>query len=79
LRWPLILFLHGSTEKGDDIEIVRHTCLPAYLEQISGFLFIVISPQLAQDRAAQFPSVAKRLSIVDTLTTTQELKSIDLS
>jgi len=60
-RWPLILFLHGSTEKGNDIEIVRRNCLPAYLEQIRSFPFVVISPQLAQDKERWNPAELKSL------------------
>ncbi len=60
-RWPLILFLHGSTEKGDDVEIVRRNGLPAYLEQVRSFPFIVISPQLPEDKERWNPAELKAL------------------
>jgi predicted peptidase len=60
-RWPLILFLHGSTEKGDDLQIVKRAGLPAYLEQVRSFPFVVISPQLPQDQDRWDPVEMKAL------------------
>jgi predicted peptidase len=45
-QWPLILYLHGSTERGNDVDMVRRNGLPAYLPQQPGFPFVVVSPQL---------------------------------
>lgn len=42
---PLILFLHGSGERGDNIELVKAHGLPKDLEQQPDFPFIVVSPQ----------------------------------
>jgi predicted peptidase len=44
-RWPLILFLHGSGERGDDIELVKLCGIPHNLEQGHDLPFIVLSPQ----------------------------------
>ncbi|HUI70248.1 MAG TPA: prolyl oligopeptidase family serine peptidase [Spirochaetia bacterium] len=60
-KWPLILFLHGSTEKGSDVQIVKRSGLPAYLEQLRGFPFIVISPQLDADQERWDPTEIKML------------------
>jgi len=60
-RWPLILFLHGSTEKGTDLQIVKRNGLPAYLEHLRSFPFIVISPQLAEDQERWDPAEMKAL------------------
>lgn len=60
-RWPLILFLHGSTEKGNDLQMVRKDGLPAYLEQVRSFPFIVISPQLPEDQERWDPVEMKAL------------------
>ncbi len=46
--WPLILFLHGSGERGQDLEIVKRTGLPAKIEDDEDFPFIVVSPQCPQ-------------------------------
>jgi len=44
-KWPLILFLHGSGERGYDISSVANTGLPHNLATQPGFPFIVIAPQ----------------------------------
>lgn len=45
-RWPLVIFLHGSGERGTDIETVKKNGPPKLVESDPGFPFIVISPQL---------------------------------
>ena len=44
-QFPLILFLHGSGERGDDIEAVKRNGLPKIVEGKDDFPFIVVSPQ----------------------------------
>jgi len=44
-KWPLILFLHGSGERGYDIKSVQDTGLPHDLDRKPDFPFIVIAPQ----------------------------------
>lgn len=44
-RFPLILFLHGSGERGSDIRMVAHQGLPRYIEDHPEFPFITVSPQ----------------------------------
>jgi predicted peptidase len=44
-RWPLVLFLHGAGERGDDLELVKKHGLPKLIEQGRDFPFVVISPQ----------------------------------
>lgn len=55
---PLILFLHGSGERGNDIEQVKAIGLPNQLEQQPDFPFIVIAPQCPADDQWVFHSVA---------------------
>ena len=50
-RWPLIFFLHGSGERGDDVEQVKAHGLPKLLEQQPEFPAIVVSPQCPRDTA----------------------------
>ena len=45
VRWPLILYLHGGSLRGTDIEQVRTLGLPYKLESDPNFPFIVVSPQ----------------------------------
>lgn len=48
---PLILFLHGSGERGTDLEKVKAWGPPAIAEKDPDFPFLVISPQLADGEA----------------------------
>jgi predicted peptidase len=43
--YPLILFLHGSGERGDDLELVKKNGPPSFLDDTAGFPFVVVSPQ----------------------------------
>src|SRR5438046_1061489 len=44
-RWPLILYLHGGSLRGDDVERLRTLGLPHKVESEPDFPFIVVSPQ----------------------------------
>jgi len=44
-KWPLILFLHGKGERGDDLELVKKHGIPKIVEQRKNFPFVVVSPQ----------------------------------
>src|SRR5260370_268399 len=44
-RWPLVLFLHGSGERGDDVEKVKAWGPPKLIAAGKKFPFIVVSPQ----------------------------------
>ena len=48
---PLIVFLHGSGERGTDIEKVKTWGPPAIAEKNPDFPFMVVSPQLANGEA----------------------------
>lgn len=60
-QWPLILYLHGSTEKGNDVDMLRRNGLPAYLQQEPGFPFVVVAPQLPAQRDNWDPDELKEL------------------
>lgn len=47
-RWPFILYLHGGSARGDDLEKLRGMGLPKRLEQDREFPFIVASPLLPE-------------------------------
>lgn len=47
-KWPLLLFLHGSGERGNDLEKVKQHGPPKLVAQGKKFPFIVISPQTPQ-------------------------------
>ena len=44
-RWPLILFLHGAGERGDDLDVVKKHGPPKLAGSRRNFPFIVVSPQ----------------------------------
>lgn len=44
-QWPLILFLHGAGERGNNIELIKKHGMPKILENKNDFPFIVVSPQ----------------------------------
>jgi predicted peptidase len=48
-RWPLMLFLHGAGERGDDLNKVKVHGPPKIVEKQKGFPFIVVSPQCPED------------------------------
>src|SRR5260370_8916147 len=43
--WPLILYLHGGSLRGDNIEQLRTLGFPLKLESAPDFPFVVVSPQ----------------------------------
>ena len=43
--WPLLLFLHGSGERGDDLNLVKKHGPPKIVERKPDFPFVVVSPQ----------------------------------
>lgn len=45
-QWPLILFLHGAAQRGDDIEQVKQLGLPNLVETRLKVPALVLSPQL---------------------------------
>jgi len=49
-KWPLVLFLHGRCEQGDNLDLLKKQPLPKILEQQVDFPFIVVSPQLSADK-----------------------------
>ncbi len=49
-QWPLVVFLHGSGERGQDLERVRRTGLPSEIEKGNyADQFILASPQCPED------------------------------
>ncbi len=48
--WPLLVFLHGSGERGNDLELVKKHGPPKLIEQGREFPMIVVSPQCPANR-----------------------------
>ena len=43
--WPLLLFLHGSGERGNDIDRVKRHGPPRLADEGTDFPFVIVSPQ----------------------------------
>ena len=48
--WPLMLFLHGAGERGNDLQLVKKHGPPKIAETEGDFPFIVVSPQCPKDQ-----------------------------
>ncbi len=48
--WPLLLFLHGAGERGDNLELVKTHGPPKLIEAGQSFPFVVVSPQCPAGR-----------------------------
>ncbi|KAA3609676.1 MAG: phospholipase [Calditrichaeota bacterium] len=58
-QWPLMLFLHGAGERGEDINKVKVHGPPKLVENGENFPFIVISPQCPKEQ--WWPSLTAEL------------------
>ncbi len=48
-RWPLVVFLHGAGERGNDLNLVKVHGPPKLVEAGESFPFILVSPQCPED------------------------------
>ena len=48
--WPLVVFLHGSGERGTELERVKAHGPPKLAERSANYPFILVSPQLDEGR-----------------------------
>lgn len=52
-KWPLVLFLHGAGERGDNLDLVTVHGPPKLVKNGKQFPFIVVSPQCPKDQLWQ--------------------------
>ena len=50
-KWPVMMFLHGSGERGDNVDLVKLHGPPKLVATRPDFPFILISPQCPKDRS----------------------------
>jgi predicted peptidase len=48
-RWPLLLFLHGRGERGNDLNLIKEYGIPQQVEMWEDTPFIAVSPQCPTD------------------------------
>src|SRR5436309_12377884 len=63
-RWPLVLFLHGASMRGDDINLVKRQGLSMLVNQGYSFPFILVSPQCPSAQWWTWPQLSTALSHV---------------
>jgi len=63
--WPLILFLHGSGERGDDLELVKKHGPPKIVGEGKDLPFIIVSPQCPSGQRWQVDELSKLLDEVE--------------
>ncbi len=61
LRWPLMLFLHGSGERGDDLDQVKAYGPPRLIADGQDFPCIVVAPQCPTDERWSPTTLARLL------------------
>jgi predicted peptidase len=52
-KWPLLLFLHGGGERGDDLELLKIHGPPKLIAAGKQFPMIVVTPQCPKDQRWQ--------------------------
>jgi predicted peptidase len=65
-----MIFLHGSGERGDSLELVKRNGPPSFLDKRTDFQFITVSPQcpkdsrwIVEDLQAMFKQIIKKYRI----------------
>jgi predicted peptidase len=69
-KWPLLLFLHGSGERGDNLEAVTKHGPPKLIAEGKQSPFIVVSPQCPKEQRWNAAALAK---LVDHLANTHQV------
>jgi len=69
-KWPLLLFLHGAGERGDDLNVVKKHGPPKLIEEGKSLPMIVVSPQCPKDQRWNATELAK---LVDELANTHRV------
>lgn len=56
--FPLVLFLHGAGERGNDIELVKRNGPPKLVEEGKKFPFILVSPQCPEGTRWNYQTIS---------------------
>jgi predicted peptidase len=58
-KWPLMLFLHGAGERGDNLDLVKKHGPPKIVDEKKDFPFITVSPQCPSGKSWNPQQMAK--------------------
>ena len=64
-RWPLLIYLHGSGERGNNLALVQAKLLPQFLNSQPDFPFIVLSPQCPANYATWSAQIDTLNALID--------------
>ncbi|MEN7550503.1 alpha/beta hydrolase [Rapidithrix thailandica] len=64
-KYPLLLFLHGSGERGEDLEKVKTHGPPSFLNDSTDFPFVVVSPQCPEGQRWNIPLLLRLLDQIE--------------
>ena len=56
-HWPLVIFLHGAGERGNDLELLKRHGPPKLVAQGKDFPFVLVSPQCPADTRWNIPDL----------------------
>lgn len=63
-QFPLLIFLHGSGERGDSLELVKRNGPPSFIDSRSDFPFVTISPQCAAGTRWNIDDLQEMLQLI---------------
>jgi len=64
-EWPLVLFLHGSWNRGSDLDLVRKSGLPKIIEEGGSHPYIMVAPQCPAEENWQTEDIFQLLDEVE--------------
>lgn len=64
-RWPMILYLHGRSHRGDDLDRLTRYGLPRLLDRDRAIPFVVVAPQLPEGHNWSGPGLDRVAAIVE--------------
>lgn len=63
--WPVVLFLHGSWHRGDNLDLVRESGIPRLIEDGQDYPFILVAPQCPVEERWHMEDLSRLLDAVE--------------
>ncbi len=64
-EWPLVVFLHGAGERGNDLALVKKHGPPKLIEEGKQFPFILVSPQCPEGAVWDAKAVIRLIDYIE--------------